>query len=96
MRFKDGTPYTPPKNPLYEKYPECEQGIGYRCMFCRDCPHGDHWVLPEEDKDVWDQHCKDVKAYVDEHGGLGELLLEPNVDYQLLDKMESNNENSNL
>lgn len=91
MKWSDGTPYNPPENPLKEKwaklYPPCNLSdlgsFDYSCLFCNKCPNGEHWRVPEEDKEVWMQHQLDVKAYIKDHGGLGELWLELNIDYNL-------------
>ena len=91
MRWDDGTPFNPPKDPLKDKwdnlYPACKKGgeaWDYACMFCGKCPFGDHWKVPEEDKAVWKQYQADMEAYVNAHGGWEHLLLEINVDYKNL------------
>ena len=69
----DGTKYDPPKNPLKEKwdglFPGCES-TGYKCMFCGECPHGDYWKVPDEDKDIYDAYLQTVQQYNAEHGNL--------------------------
>ena len=67
----DGTDYDPPKNPLAEKweklYPPCNTS-GYSCMFCRKCPHGDYWKVPEEDTDTYNKYIQDLHQYNADHG----------------------------
>ena len=84
MKWSDGTPYNPPENPLKEKwttlYPPCNlsdrSNLNYSCIFCDRCPNGEYWRVPIADKEVWRQHQLDVKAYIKDHGGLGELIVE--------------------
>lgn len=68
---EDGTEYSPPRNPLKEKwerlYPSCEY-TGYNCMYCSACPCGDNWKIPEEDKDEYDAWVQAVRQYNIEHG----------------------------
>lgn len=74
---EDGTEYDPPKNPLEEKwntlYPEIEKPEysqvcdGYSCMWCGRCPKGSKWVIPDEDKEVWDQYQREVDRYHEMH-----------------------------
>lgn len=68
---EDGTDYDPPKNPLDEKwqrlYPGCE-ATGYKCMYCGDCPHGEYWQVPDEDRDVYYEYLETVKQYNIKHG----------------------------
>ena len=74
---EDGTDFHPPVNPLKDKwdrlYPpnqkhkdksNCE---GYGCMWCDLCPNGSYWKVPEEDKEIWDRHIKDVDRYLKLH-----------------------------
>lgn len=74
---EDGTDFYPPKNPLKEKWDDlyppnqryksrinCE---GYSCIWCDKCPNGYHWKVPEEDKEIWDQHIKEIHEYLKEH-----------------------------
>lgn len=67
----DGTDFSPPRNPLADKwerlYPSCATDI-YRCMYCSKCPHGDYWEVPEEDKEVYDAYIQTVRQYNLEHG----------------------------
>ena len=68
---EDGTDYDPPKNPLSEKwnrlYPGCKTD-GYKCMFCGDCPYGEYWKVPEEDRDVFITYLQAFNQYNIEHG----------------------------
>lgn len=79
---EDGTKYDPPKNPLTEKweklYPSCKGGSGYKCLYCGKCPYGEHWHVPEEDRDVWDSYMKVLYDYDLEHGNLDILKGEQN------------------
>lgn len=73
----DGTEFTPPENPLKEKWdrlypptpnPQASQVCdGYSCMWCGRCPRGEYWKVPEEDKEVYEQYKKDFEAYMREH-----------------------------
>ena len=54
------------------------------CILCSNCPNSEYWQVPEEDKEVWEQHQLDVKKYIEDHGGLEELYMELNIDYNLL------------
>ena len=68
---EDGTDYNPPKNPLEEKwerlYPGCKAS-GYKCMYCGDCPHGEYWTVPNEDRDIYDAYLETIKQYNIKHG----------------------------
>lgn len=79
IKWDDGTPFDPPKDPLEEKwaklYPSCSETWDYSCIFCDKCPYGDEWKIPEEDKEVWKQHQAEVEAYAAEHGGWEHLVL---------------------
>lgn len=70
---EDGTEYDPPKNPLKEKwerlFPGCES-TGYKCMFCGECPYGEYWKVPDEDKDIYSAYLQAVQQYNAEHGNL--------------------------
>ena len=92
MKWRDGTPFNPPKNPLKEKwdklYPSCQDSWDYGCMFCGKCHFGDHWKIPKEDRELWNQFQSDMDAYVEAHGGWNNLLLELNVDYKLSEQGE--------
>lgn len=76
----DGTLMDLPKNPLKEKWdrlyppkpmPQFSQVCdGYSCMWCGRCPHGVHWEVPEEDKEVWDEYMQKVHEYNVLHGNL--------------------------
>lgn len=74
---EDGTDFNPPKNPLQKKwdrlYPpnqrhksgeNCE---GYSCMYCDKCPNGSYWKVPQEDKEEWEKHIKEVHKYLKDH-----------------------------
>ena len=72
---EDGTPfdYNRPKNPLEEKWaklypptpmPQFSQVCdGYSCMWCGRCPHGEYWKVPEEDKEVYADYCRELREY---------------------------------
>ena len=66
----DGTEFSPPRNPLREKwerlYPGCE-ATGYKCMYCGECPCGDYWKVPEEDLNLYDLYVQSVRQYNLEH-----------------------------
>ena len=74
---EDGTIYSPPVNPLKEKWeklyppttmPQYSQVCdGYSCMWCGRCPHGDNWKCPEEDKEVYEQYLKERREYTELH-----------------------------
>ena len=89
MKWNDGTPYNPPKNPLKEKwdklYPPCDLSdngdFDYSCILCSKCPNSEYWEIPAEDKAIWEQHRIDVEKYVEEHGGLKNLILEQGIDF---------------
>ena len=65
MEFEDGTPFDPPINPLYEKYPICSH-IGYECMYCSKCPMGDSfgYRISAEERLQLEQYEKDFKNYI--------------------------------
>lgn len=62
-----------PENPLKEKwdklYPPTQRydsGVnceGYSCMWCSKCPHGSYWKVPEEDREVYNEHLKQCYEY---------------------------------
>lgn len=70
----DGSDYNPPRNPLAEKweklYPSCTTG-GYSCMYCGECPHGEYWKVPEEDKSIYDSYMQTIRQYNIDHGNVG-------------------------
>ncbi len=86
LHFKDGTLYNPPKNPLYDKYPMCKNGLAYECMWCDKCPLGDKFSPKEEDKEIYDKYEKDFFEYLNNHGGFRNLVF--NIKYE----KEENNE----
>ena len=67
-----------PENPLKEKWdrlyppkpmPQYSQVCdGYSCMWCGRCPQGEHWKVPEEDKEVWEKYQQEVLEYNILHG----------------------------
>lgn len=75
---EDGTVYSPPPNPLEEKWaklypptpmPQYSQVCDdYSCMWCGRCPQGSYWKVPEEDRDVWDEYMQTVRQYNIDHG----------------------------
>ena len=73
----DGTEFNPPVNPLKEKwdklYPSCNFG-GYNCMYCRDCPKGDYWKVPEEDREIYEEYLKESYKYLKSHNDWCEKL----------------------
>ena len=72
---EDGTPFDfeYPENPLKEKWnklyppipmPQYSQVCdGYSCMWCGRCPKGSYWVVPEEDKEIWEQYREQIREY---------------------------------
>lgn len=89
MRWKDGTLYNPPKNPLKDKwgklYPPCDLSnhgdFDYSCILCDKCPNSEYWDIPEEDKEVYEHYRTDYRKYIEEHGGLENLILEQGIDF---------------
>ena len=85
----DGTPFDPPKNPLIEKWnklyppipiPQYSQVCdGYSCLFCGRCPSGEHWEVPEEDKEIYNKYIEEFNAYMILHGN-DELLFNEDED----------------
>lgn len=69
-----------PKNPLKEKWdrlyppipkPEYSQICdGYSCDYCDRCPSGSNWIIPEEDREVWEEYQKELKEYFFKHGNI--------------------------
>ena len=92
MRFRiineDGTDMLDyPKNPLTKKWselyppspmPEYSQVCdGYSCMWCGRCPNGEHWKVPEEDLEIWNEYQEKVLEYHKIHNPkLYELSIE--------------------
>lgn len=70
---EDGTEYSPPPNPLAEKwkklYPSCGSG-GYKCMYCGKCPYGEYWKVPEEDRDEYAAYGRVLCQYNLDHGNV--------------------------
>lgn len=70
---EDGTDMDYPENPLKEKWgrlyppvpkPEYSQVCdGYSCMCCGRCPKGSYWKVPDEDRESWDAHQKELAEY---------------------------------
>lgn len=70
---EDGTDLDFPKNPLEEKrnrlyptipMPQYSQVCdGYSCIWCGRCPKGDHWKVPDEDKEIWENYQNQIKEY---------------------------------
>lgn len=99
MKWSDGTAFDPPQNPLKEKwanlYPPCDLSdngdFDYSCILCGKCPNGDSWEVPEEDKEIYNQWRLDFSSYVEEHGGLHNLLLEHGIDFNfpLINKIDT-------
>ena len=66
-----------PINPLKEKWDKLYPPIpkpeysticdGYSCSYCGICPNGSLWVVPEEDKQVWDEYQRKLSDYNREH-----------------------------
>ena len=89
MKWRDGTPYNPPKNPLKDKwaklYPPCDLSdhgdFDYSCILCSNCPNSEYWDTPDEDKEVYEQYRADYMQYLEEHGGLENLILEQGIDF---------------
>ena len=85
LKWKDGTPFNPPENPLKEKwkekYPKIPDTLasqvcdGYSCMWCGRCPDGDYWKVPEEDKEAYDKYKAEYDKYIDSHGGIENLNI---------------------
>ena len=73
--FEDGTPFEPPENPLFKKYPKCEK-YDYHCWCCSKCPYGDCWTVPEEDREIYEQYEKEFNEYCESHGGWESILIE--------------------
>lgn len=83
---EDGTPlgFEVPINPLKEKWdklyppvpmPQYSQVCdGYSCMYCGRCPNGKNWVVPEEDREIWEQYQEQLRKYNKVHNP--ELLSE--------------------
>lgn len=70
-----------PINPLQEKWdklyppipkPEYSQVCdGYSCMWCGRCPRGEYWVVPEEDRNIYEAYKQEVLNLLQEE--MGEL-----------------------
>ena len=74
--FIDGEYFEPPKNPLFEKYPKCEKGFDYCCMYCSRCPIGSLFEIPKEDKSSYEAYKKEFDDYCDSHGGFENLIFD--------------------
>lgn len=74
---EDGTTFSPPINPLKEKWDKLYPPIpmpqysqvcdGYSCTYCGRCPNGDLWVVPEEDRAAWEEYQKQLLEYHNQH-----------------------------
>ena len=68
---EDGTSFTPPiTNEWYQlkkKYPPCNMGFNYKCMYCGDCLYGDYFRPNEDEKQILDKQRKVYKEYLLEH-----------------------------
>lgn len=74
-RNEDGTTARVPGNPLKRKWakkypPMREDCEGYACRYCGVCPRGAKWRVPKEDRIVWEQHRREVEAYIAKHNGI--------------------------
>ncbi len=63
-----------PKNRLMrkwlQKYPLPEKsccGPSYGCMFCGNCPRGDYWKCPEEDKEEYETYQREFSEWQKRH-----------------------------
>lgn len=74
--FDNGTPFNPPINPLLKKYPPCEMGPDYQCMYCDKCPIGSHYKVKPEDKEEYDMWQKELKNYYEANGGLNNVIYD--------------------
>jgi len=77
--FADGTPFEPPEDPLFKKYPPCEK-YDYHCWCCSKCPRGWDWSIPEEDKEIYEQYQKEFNEYCESHGGIENILIYLNLE----------------
>ena len=50
-------------------------------MSCSKCPYGEDWEIPEEDKEIYGKYIDELTRYVNDHGGLEELMMSinPNI-----------------
>ena len=76
----------PPKFPLHDKwysnYPlpgKMCSGLGYGCMFCGNCPYGDNWKCPEEDKEVYDEYMKVRKEWEERNPNWLEVIMNQEI-----------------
>ena len=82
-----------PLNPLWEKWKEkyslrkriCD---GYSCMFCGDCPSGDYWKCPEEDRAVYDEYMERRKAWEERHPDYMNVLMSQEIEIEIAVKGE--------
>lgn len=74
--FDNGTPVNPPINPLLKKYPQCEMGPDYKCMYCDKCPIGSDYKVKPEDKEEYDMWQKELKNYYEANGGLNNVIFD--------------------
>lgn len=79
INFADGTPFEPPEDPLFKKYPPCEKH-DYHCWCCSKCPRGWDWSIPEEDKEIFEQYRKEFNEYCESHGGIENILINFNLE----------------
>ena len=85
MKWRDGSKYEPPENPLKDKWeklypsvpkPEYSQVCDdYSCMWCERCPKGEYWEVPDEDKAVYQHYMTELYTYIEKHGGIENLIL---------------------
>lgn len=53
-----------------QKYPLPEKsccGPSYGCMFCGNCPRGDYWKCPEEDKEEYEKYQQTFAEWQKRH-----------------------------
>lgn len=98
---EDGTPTVDfLTNPLQDKWevlyppvPKVQYSQvcdGYSCMWCGRCPRGEHWVVPDEDKELWDKYQKEIDEYNKIHNPSLYALKHSTLDAdikQLIDKL---------
>ena len=61
---------------------------GYSCIFCGDCPSGDYWKCPEEDRAVYDEYMERRKAWEERHPDYMNVLMSQEIEIEIAVKGE--------
>jgi hypothetical protein len=85
LKYMDGRPYTPPKNPLIDKwsrlYPPTPNAQasqvcdGYSCIWCSRCPTGANWKVPEGDMADYTKWQEEMTKYHHENGSMLDVMI---------------------